>query len=181
VGGGGERIGGWLWAAARRDELQPTYRASTPFDLAQSPLPRFDLLPGRAPRITVQTQRGCPLACEFCAASRLLGPFREKPAERLRAELQAIAERWPRPVVERADATTFVGGRDPQPLFEALSAGGARYFTEVDWRIGERPEVLRGLASSGCVQVLVGLESLVFRHPGMGAKQADLQRMLDAV
>src|SRR5439155_25885594 len=68
-----------------------------------------------------------------------------------------------------------------EPLLEALAESGAHYFTEVDWRIGERPDVLRGLAASGCVQVLVGIESLVFRHPGMGAKQADLGRVLDAV
>ena len=33
----------------------------------------------RPPRFTLQTQRGCPLACDFCGASRLLGPFQEKP------------------------------------------------------------------------------------------------------
>jgi radical SAM superfamily enzyme YgiQ (UPF0313 family) len=42
--------------------------------------------------LTVQTQRGCPLACEFCGASRLLGGFREKPIERLREELAAIMD-----------------------------------------------------------------------------------------
>src|SRR5207244_2151004 len=83
--------------------------------------------------------------------------------------------------LELADDNTFAGTRDPAPLFEALAHARCRYFTEVDWRIGERPEVLAGLAPSGCVQVLVGIESLVFRHPGMGAKQAELTRMLDAV
>ncbi len=41
--------------------------------------------------------------------------------------------------------------------------------------------MLAGLAASGCVQVLVGLESFVFRFPGMGAKQAELDRMMEAV
>jgi radical SAM superfamily enzyme YgiQ (UPF0313 family) len=31
------------------------------------------------------------------------------------------------------------------------------------------------------VQVLVGIESLTFRYPGMGAKHAELDRMMDAV
>ncbi|MFO0999345.1 MAG: hypothetical protein U0936_03335 [Planctomycetaceae bacterium] len=44
----------------------------------------------------------------------------------------------------------------------------ARWFTEADWRIGERPEIPQGLALSGCQQVLMGIESLVFRYPGMG-------------
>ena len=36
------------------------------------------------------------------------------------------------------------------------------------------------LAASGCVQILMGLESMVFRYPGMADKSAELQRMTDA-
>jgi radical SAM superfamily enzyme YgiQ (UPF0313 family) len=181
VAGEGEPIWPELLADVQVGALRPLYRPEAPFDLARAPVPRFDLLRGRRPRLTLQTQRGCPLACEFCGASRLLGAFREKPVERLRAELAAITALVPQPVLELADDNTFAGSRDPGPLFEALAAAQARSFTEVDWRIGERPAVLAGLASSGCVQVLVGIESLVFRHPGMGPKQVELTRMMDAV
>jgi radical SAM superfamily enzyme YgiQ (UPF0313 family) len=181
VAGEGEPVWRELLADAQAGNLRPRYRPLAPFDLAQAPVPRFDLLGAARPRLTIQTQRGCPLACEFCGASRLLGAFREKPVERIRAELASASALVHEPVLELADDNTFAGARDPGPLFEALAQVGARYFTEVDWRIGERPEVLRGLSASGCVQVLVGVESLVFRHPGMGPKQAELDRMLDAV
>ena len=46
--------------------------------------------------MTLQTQRGCPLACDFCAASRLLGRFREKPVANIRRELAAISQLSPR-------------------------------------------------------------------------------------
>jgi radical SAM superfamily enzyme YgiQ (UPF0313 family) len=85
------------------------------------------------------------------------------------------------PLVELADDNTFAGGRDAGEFFDALTSSGVRYFTESDWRIGERPDVLGGLAASGCVQVLVGIESLVFRYPGMGEKSSELARMMDAV
>ena len=111
----------------------------------------------------------------------MLGPWREKPPEKVGVELGAICAIEPRPVVELADDNTFVGQRAVGPLLEALAGSGIRYFTEVNWRIGERPEVLAGLASSGCVQVLVGLESLELRHGGMGPKGAPLARMIDAV
>ena len=181
VAGEGEPVWSALLQDVRAKQLKPVYRPDRAFDLACAPTPRFDLLGGRRPRLTVQTQRGCPLACEFCGASRLLGAFREKPIERLREELAAITAFVPEPILELADDNTFAGSRDPQPLFEALASAGARYFTEVDWRIGEMPDVLAGLAASGCVQVLVGFESLVFRHPGMGPKQAELARMMNAV
>lgn len=114
VVGDGESSWPRLLGDVASGSLAPRYRASTPFDLADSPLPRFDLLAdARRPRYTVQTQRGCPLACDFCAASRLLGPFREKPAEQIAEELRAIGARSRRPVVELAD-DNYVRGEAPR-------------------------------------------------------------------
>jgi radical SAM superfamily enzyme YgiQ (UPF0313 family) len=183
VVGPGEPIWRALLADTERGELRSKYVAADR-GRAQAfewPAPRFDLLGQTPPRFTLQTQRGCPLACEFCGASRLLGAFREKPTANVRRELQAIAAIDPEPVIELADDNTFAGSRDAGELLDTLAAVNARYFTEADWRLGERGDVLPGLASSGCVQVLVGIESLVFRFPGMGAKRAELDRMMDAV
>ncbi len=182
VVGEGEPVWPELLSDAESDELQPVYRASTPYHLRDSPIPRFDLLGDRPrPRFTVQTQRGCPLACEFCGASRLLGPFRTKPVENLKRELAAITAQVHKPVLELADDNTFAGGRDTGELLETLASADTRYFTEVDWRVGENTDLLSGLAASGCVQVLVGIESLVFRYPGMGPKQAELPRIMNAI
>lgn len=182
VVGDGEPVWPSLLADASGDTLRPVYRAERPFDLTESRPPRWDLLPHRdRPRFTLQTARGCPLACEFCGASRLLGPFREKPPDLVARELDAMRAIVHRPVVELADDNTFAGGRDHAPLLDALGASGVRYFTEADWRIGERQDLLAGLAESGCVQVLVGLESLSPRFAGMGAKKARIDRMMDAV
>lgn len=180
VVGEGEPVWHDVLRDAQLGELKPLYQA-TARDAIEWPLPRFELM-GRVPsRFTLQTQRGCPLACEFCGASRLLGRFREKPTTHIREELAAIARYSPRPMLELADDNTFVGRRPPEELFEALADVGARYFTEADWRIGTRPEVLKGLAASGCVQVLVGIESQIFRYPGMGAKDTEWHEMLAAV
>jgi radical SAM superfamily enzyme YgiQ (UPF0313 family) len=182
VVGEGEPVWQQVLVDAAAGALRPIYRATSAFDLTEAPVPRFDLLgPQRRSRYTVQTQRGCPLACEFCGASRLLGSFREKPVANIRRELHAVAALTPEPLVELADDNTFAGSRPAGPLFDALAEIGSRYFTEADWRIGERPDVLRGFASSGCIQVLVGIESLVYRHAGMGAKQADWPRICDAL
>jgi radical SAM superfamily enzyme YgiQ (UPF0313 family) len=182
VVGEGEPVWHELLADAAAGGLKPVYRSATPFDLARAPIPRFDLLGIRPrPRLTVQTQRGCPLACEFCGASRLLGPYRVKPVPLLERELASATSVVPEPVLELADDNTFLGGRDERRLLAALAASGARYFTEADWRLGERFDLLSDLAASGCVQVLIGIESLVFRYPGMGPKQAELSRIMDAV
>lgn len=182
VVGEGEPVWLQVLADAEAGKLQPEYRAPRGARPAEWPLPQFGLLgPETPPRFTIQTQRGCPLACDFCGASRLLGPFREKPAAHVYRELDAIRVLARRPLIELADDNTFAGNRDPLELLDVLSSAGARYFTEADWRIGLRPELLSSLAASGCVQVLVGIESLVFRYPGMGAKQAELECIMDAI
>jgi radical SAM superfamily enzyme YgiQ (UPF0313 family) len=178
--GSGELVWPDILADVERGQPRPIYRAARRLGPADWPVPRYDLLGPDIPRFTLQTQRGCPLACDFCAASRLLSPFAEKPLAAIERELAAIGRFDPRPLVELADDNTFAGRRDVGELFAAFRQARIRYFTEADWRIGRRPDVLAGLADSGCVQVLMGLESLVFRYPGMGGKDALADDMLAA-
>ncbi len=162
-------------------ELGGVYRVEHPIAMSASPLPDWDLWGGAAPpRYTVQTMRGCPWACSFCAASRMLGPARVKPDPQIEREIAVIAGRQARPWIELADDNTFASDRDHEPMLEALRRAGARWFTESDWRIGLRPNLLRQIAGSGCRQILIGFESTVFRYPGMGAKTADFDRVVEA-
>src|SRR5438445_4611143 len=50
-------------------ELDAVYDARPiKFDLANAPMPRYELLDvEKYNRLTIQTQRGCPFDCEFCA------------------------------------------------------------------------------------------------------------------
>lgn len=131
------------------------------FDLAQSPMPRFELLdPRRYNRLTVQTQRGCPWNCEFCAASVRLSPrYKVKPIEKVVAEIRRIKEIWPRPFIEFADDNTFVNKAHAKELVRAVAHEDIRWFTESDISLGDDPELLSLLADSGCAQVLIGLET----------------------
>jgi radical SAM superfamily enzyme YgiQ (UPF0313 family) len=180
--GEGELVWPQLLGDLSENQLKPRYAAVRTTSGFAWPQPRFELIADRPwARWTLQTQRGCPLACEFCGASRTISRFREKPVERLREELAAIRRFDSKPIVELADDNTFAGARDPEPLLSALGDARVRYFTEVDWRIGENSTLVTQLAASGCVQVLVGIESLVFRYPGMGLKTAPLSRVMAAI
>jgi radical SAM superfamily enzyme YgiQ (UPF0313 family) len=180
--GDGEALWPEVIADASHGHLKSIYRANHPFDLGRAPVPRYDLLGTiRRPRFTLQTQRGCPFACEFCGASRLLGPFRIKPIELVERELEAIAAIDARPVIELADDNTFAAPHRALALSDLFRRYRVRWFTEVDWRIGEQFETLAALGESGCAQLLVGVESLVFRYPGMGKKAAELDRVMQAV
>ncbi len=180
--GDGEAVWSEILADTLSNSLKQQYRAMKPFDLNLSPVPRFDLLPSQTvPRWTIQTQRGCPWACEFCGASRLLGPARFKPPERIDRELGTLRRIDKTPWIEMADDNTLAGRDDSFELLRAIEKHAVRYFTESDWRIGENPELVKALARSGCVQVLVGIESLAFQYAGMGRKDAQLTRVMRAV
>ncbi len=151
-----------LVADLRRRKLQRSYDArGTPFNLACAPMPRFELLdPARYNRITVQTQRGCPFDCEFCAASIRLSPlYRVKPVEKVLAEIRRIKSIWPKPFIEFADDNSFANKRHAKKLLRALVPEGVRWFTESDISIARDRQLLGLMRDSGCAQVLIGLES----------------------
>jgi radical SAM superfamily enzyme YgiQ (UPF0313 family) len=124
-------------------------------------MPRFDLLdPAKYNRLTVQTSRGCPHHCEFCASSILLTPrYKVKPVEKVIAEIREIKKIWPRPFIEFADDNSFVHREHYKKLLRELAKENVRWFTEADVRVAEDDELLGLLRDSGCQQVLIGLES----------------------
>ncbi|MDQ3780084.1 MAG: radical SAM protein [Chloroflexota bacterium] len=131
------------------------------FDLADAPMPRFDLLvPDRYNRITLQTSRGCPWKCEFCASSILLTPrYKHKPIPKVIDEIRAIKSVWSRPFIEFADDNSFVNKRHSKQLLRAVAEEQIRWFTESDIAIADDDELLTLMRESGCAQVLIGLES----------------------
>jgi radical SAM superfamily enzyme YgiQ (UPF0313 family) len=160
--GEGESV--WLEVIAdlERNQLKPVYDArSRPFDLGDAPMPRFELLePNRYPRFTVQTQRGCPWRCEFCAASIRISPiFKVKPVEKVIAEIRRLKELWRDPFIEFADDNTFVNRAHAKQLMRALARERIRWFTESDLSIAQDDELLRLMRDAGCAQVLIGFES----------------------
>lgn len=156
-----------LWPEVLRDfengRLKPIYQSARPglFDLRDAPMPRFDLLdPEKYNRLTVQTSRGCPHKCEFCASSILLtSRYKLKPVEKVIAEIREIKKIWRRPFIEFADDNSFVHREHYKTLLRRLVKERVRWFTESDVRVAKDDELLALMRDSGCQQVLIGLES----------------------
>jgi len=163
VVGEGEPLWPLVLADAESGSLKPFYVSASPggFDLRNAPMPRFDLLdPDKYNRITVQTSRGCPHKCEFCASSILLTPaYKLKPVEKVMAEIHAIKRIWPRPFIEFADDNSFVHRAHYKRLLRELAKENLRWFTEADLSVAQDDELLGLMRDSGCQQILIGLES----------------------
>lgn len=161
--GEGELLWPGILEDFRAHRLQPRYEQAPgeTYDFSFSPMPRYDLLdPEKYNRFPVQTSRGCPFKCEFCASSILLTPrYTHKPVERVIAEVREIKRRWPRPFIEFADDNTFADPRYGRRLVEAITRENVKWFAETDISLAEDEELLRLIAWSGCRQVLIGLET----------------------
>ncbi len=146
---------------AAHGRLQPRYVPDREFDLSEAPMPAFGLLDvERYNRLTVQASRGCPLRCEFCASSVLLTPrYKQKPMDKVLAEIDRIRELWRRPFIEFADDNAFVDRGYWKRLLGSLRTRGVRWFAETDLSVHGDPELLELMRESGCVEVLIGFES----------------------
>lgn len=161
VVGEGEPVWQTLLDDCAADRLQSLYRSTGNFPLEDAPMPRFDLLDiEKYNRLTVQTSRGCPLQCEFCASSILLTRrYKQKPIAKVLAEIDQIRQLWRRPFIEFADDNSFINRDYWKELFVELKARRVHWFTECDLRIYEDPEFLNLMRDSGCAEVLIGFES----------------------
>lgn len=163
VVGEGENVWPAVVDAAAHGAAPRLFRAADfgAVDFANLPQPRYDLLRGREyNRITLQTSRGCPWRCDFCASTIML---EQRPRRRsiagIERDLDAILRLRPNAFLELADDNTFVDKLWGRELATLLARRGVPWFTETDISVADDPLLLDLLAESHCRQLLIGLES----------------------
>jgi len=163
VVGEGDNVWPEVVRAAEREAPARTFAATMypPVEVRHLPVPRYDLLGDRPyNRFTVQTTRGCPWRCEFCASNVMLGqPYRKRPVWDVIRDIGAIQQLRERPFIEFADDNTFVDKTWGKQLCRALAPLRLKWFTETDISVAEDAELLDLMHAAGCRQVLIGLES----------------------
>ena len=131
------------------------------YDFRHTPMPAFHLLDiSKYNRLTVQTSRGCPWRCAFCASSILLtGRYKQKSAARVLEEVDAIRDLWRRPFIEFADDNAFVNRAWWKAFLPELRHRRVKWFAETDVSVAEDDELLAAMRDAGCAEVLIGFES----------------------
>jgi anaerobic magnesium-protoporphyrin IX monomethyl ester cyclase len=114
---------------------------------------RFDA-PARAPGAEMETSRGCPYHCTFCAKDNFRNAYRRRPLAVILAELDRLLQQGIEYVYFIDEI--FLPNR---PLLQALAERDIAFGvqTRIDlWS----PEMLDLLGRAGCVSIEAGVESL---------------------
>jgi radical SAM superfamily enzyme YgiQ (UPF0313 family) len=164
IQGEGELIWSKLLADFENSNLKPFYSSligkENIFHLHEAKVPSYELLDiSKYNRLTIQTTRGCPLHCSFCASSRTISSYKKKPIALVEKELNKIFEIWDRPFIELADDNTFIDKAWSKQLLRLFSNYKMKWFTETDISVAYDEELLENLAKSNCAQVLIGFEA----------------------
>jgi anaerobic magnesium-protoporphyrin IX monomethyl ester cyclase len=156
-------------------------------DLSLLPIPDRDLLPhdyrmemefisGRGDFI--MTSRGCPAACNFCAASRMFpGGVRYRPLEQVGAEIEALLARRTIAGLKIFDST-FTADREHVLGFCDL----IKHFN-IPWECEIRADsvdsdLLARMKASGCYYINMGMETANLRHLKHIAKGISSEQVL---
>lgn len=148
-------------ADAQAGTLQPFYGPRPDFDIAAIPPLRRDLIRQNPFLGAVQSTRGCPNSCEFCAIASFCGHgIKQRPIKQVVEEIK----RMPNPIYIIHDPSLTVNPAYSRELFKELirqrihkgwvSNGNANVLGKVD------DEFLDLARKSGCVEWFVGFESV---------------------
>jgi radical SAM superfamily enzyme YgiQ (UPF0313 family) len=138
--------------------LQRSYRSQKLHDLTGLPRPRLDLLKPGAYSFSnvVETSRGCPNRCTYCAVTEFWGSkFRFRPVEEVIDEIKAL----PPGNLLFIDDNMFGHSERSKELFRAMIPLKRRWVGQGDLRLARDPELLDLASRSGCKWLFMGFET----------------------
>ncbi len=158
----GEAEGVWqkMLDDFRRGSLQKFYRLEKKPDLTNLSRPRRDLMNEKAyvnvPK--VETSRGCPFNCSFCSTTTFFGNnIRYRPIQEVVQEIKDLKGRF----VFFTDNNIVGNPKYAKELFKALIPLKIKWISQGSLNLAKDWSLLKLAASSGCVGMLIGFESLV--------------------
>ncbi len=178
----GEVEGRWpeVLADALAGTLRPEYRFGQAASFGGVPdrsiIPRYRW---RYPFVSVvQTTRGCPHACPFCAPAVYYGQnLRHRPVADVVAELRAIRARHGRRMIGFTDDNLAGDRAYAKELLRALIPLRIRWSGQTCLDIARDEELLDLAQASGCMSLMIGLEAV--EQPSLDQAGKPQQRTAD--
>jgi radical SAM superfamily enzyme YgiQ (UPF0313 family) len=160
----GEAEGIWqkVLEDAATGALAPVYHGHY-IKMDEMPIAKHELLSNGYKFGSIQTTRGCPLACDFCSVSEFSGKiYRQRPIEHVIAELKTIKEKYILIVDDNLIGTSESHIRRAKALFRAIIAANLnkRFIAQVTVNVADDEELLRLARKAGCCGLFIGFESI---------------------
>lgn len=175
-----ERVWPRVLKDAEAGRLQGVYRADGYPDLTGLSIPRRDLWRAEdyiLPQ-TVQTTRGCPFSCSFCAVSNFFGrTYRFRPVSEVIAEVK----KFPGKIVIFVDDNIIGNPSYAKELFTRLIPLKKYWISQGSLNMVRDEELLRLALKSGCLGMFIGLESLSAESLKEIGKKVNLVDIREAV
>ena len=124
--------------------------------------PRKDLLDARDYLVfnPIQTTRGCPHGCNFCTTPAVFGrKFRLRKIADIVEEIRAAKEAFGTAVFIFSDDNVAGNHARALELFEAMRPLNVRWASQSDILISDNDRLLATMRDSGCIGLILGLES----------------------
>ncbi len=155
-------------------------------DVASVPFPAYDLLPSIAPYHTgvfpdhfamIQTSRGCPFGCTFCAFAE--EKYRPRPDQQVSEELRWLRDRFGVKNVLFFDDLLALNSKRTLELAQTLVKDNVG----LDWVCCTRANLtdvasLKMMKDSGCKELAVGIESgsdVILKEINKGVSKDDIR------
>jgi len=140
-------------------KMKKRYQRDTPHSLVGLRKPRLDLVKRGAyytPNV-METTRGCPHRCAFCAVTLFWGyRYRFRPVPEVIDEIRSM----PPGAIVFVDDNIIGSPSRAKELFKAMIPLKRKWSSQADMRLAKDPELLELCAKSGCQWLLMGIESI---------------------
>ncbi|HWI59222.1 MAG TPA: radical SAM protein [Bacillota bacterium] len=151
-----------------RGQLQPIYQHSDQLSsLAQLPTPDWNLYRTKnyLPVHFVETTRGCPINCEFCAVTSAFGGrYRNRPLDEVLGELEGLEPFDGRFALKNCvffvDDNIISNRAHARELLTRITGMGLQWFGQASMNIAQDAELLKLCQQSGCRGLFLGFETL---------------------
>jgi radical SAM superfamily enzyme YgiQ (UPF0313 family) len=120
--------------------------------------------------------RGCNRRCSFCVSSRYMGPYRTKPLDVLEQEIDQLTKLYPGAYLQFTDDNLLANRNYGAELLALLRRKKRRFVTMVTVDQFCDSVLMAEMASSGCVGVAVGVESVDDDNCASVSKYQNLQQ-----
>ena len=179
----GEAEGVWprVLSDFKGGSLKSFYQAETLCRLNRLRIPRRELLHRSAYFFvnTIQTTRGCPFDCEFCAVTSFYGrTYRVRPVEDVMSEIGQMEGGF----LFFVDDNIVGMPSYAKQLFRALIPLKVKWFSQASLSIVKDRELLELAQRSGCKGLFIGFESLSQESlKAMGKPVNRVEEYVDAI